>query len=387
MKKIKLLSAVIALVMAFAMSASAIDTWSYDFDSDFPGDHANFTAMGTDWSQTLPAVGTCHVVALDNGNGLELSGFSELKTTNVITGEYVLSFDLKTDDATATSPMSNHGIFIRSVIPEHFMKVNEKLGGAALHLFYYESDYYAEYEGTNGSQGLGGSGIYVSAGAEGLIVTVKCFTEDAMNVSSKHTVIPYPDGVYYDEFFNVTFFDNGAGRIDIYINDKPFALFELSEPGVVYDVDENTAADEYFNKAVLKDSYGTELASFEKTRISSASAQLAIATRGGKITLDNIELVTGEGAVESIRGAEPVPETRDPNATEVPGEQTNAPADETGATTDAATNAATDAVTGADTTVDKADDEGGNTGLIIGIVVAVVAVIAVVAVVLTKKKK
>ena len=35
MKKIKLLSAVVALVMAFTMSAAAVETLSYDFESDY----------------------------------------------------------------------------------------------------------------------------------------------------------------------------------------------------------------------------------------------------------------------------------------------------------------------------------------------------------------
>ncbi len=386
MKKIKLLSAIIALVMAFSMSAAAIDTLTYDFDADLPGDNADFTDMGKLWSQTVPAEGSiCHLVAVDGGNALKLSGISELKLSDVITGEYVFGFDIKTNDTTATDPMANHGIFIRGVLPEHFMKNNNYNGGGDwnMHLYYYESDWYGEWGGTDGAQGIGGSGIYVSAGAEGLIVTVKSYTEDAMNVSSKPTVIPYPDDVFYDEFFNVTFFDNGVDKIDIYLNNKPFAVIELSEAGVVYDIDANVAEDAYFGKAVLKDASGEELASFEKTRINSKSSQLAFATRGGpsvEILVDNIKLVTGEGAVQSIKGDEPVPETKDPNATEAPSEETNAPADETGATTDAAT--------GADTTDGgNTDDEGGNTGLIIGIAVAVVAVIAVVAVVLSKKKK
>ena len=87
MKKIKLLSAVIALVMAFSMSAAAIDTLTYDFNEDLPGDHANFTEMGKFWVETIPAVGTCHLVASDDGNALKFSGYSELKTLDVITGE------------------------------------------------------------------------------------------------------------------------------------------------------------------------------------------------------------------------------------------------------------------------------------------------------------
>jgi hypothetical protein len=386
MKKIKLLSAVLALVMAFAMSASAVDTLSYEFDNDFVGDPADFTSMGTFWSQTLPAVGTCHVVEVEGGKALELSGFCELKTTDVITGEYVFGFDVKTNDATASAEMVGHGIFLRSVMPEHFMKNNNHSGEGdwPMHLYYYESDWYGVWGGTDGAQGIGGSGIYASLDDEGLMLTVKSFTEDAMNVSSKPTVIPYPDGVYYDEFFNLTFFDNGVDKVDIYINNQPFATFELSEPGVVYDVDANTAEDAYFGKAVLKDAYGTELATFENTRISSKSSQLAFGTRGGKIEVDNIKVITGEGAVESVKGDLPAPETKDPTATQKPAEDTKAPA-ESGATTDAA---GTNAATGTDTTAgDKTDAEGTNTGLIIGIVVAVVAVIAVAVVVVMKKKK
>ncbi len=385
MKKIKLLSAVLALVMAFAMSASAVDTLSYEFDNDFVGDPADFTSMGTFWSQTLPAVGTCHVVEVEGGKALGLSGFCELKTTDVIMGEYVFGFDVKTTDASASADMANHGIFLRSVMPEHFMKNNNYKGDGdwPMHLYYYESDWYGEWGGQDGAQGLGGSGIYASLDDEGLVLTVKSFTQDAMNVSSKPTVIPYPDGVFYDEFFNLTFFDNGVDKIDIYINNQPFATFELSEPGVVYDIDANTAEDAYFGKAVLKDAYGTELATFQNTRISSKSSQLAFGTRGGEVVIDNIKVITGEGAVESAKGDLPAPETKDPNATEAPAEDTNAPA-ESGAATDAGTNA----VTGTDTTAgDKTDDEGGNTGLIIGIVVAVVAVIAVAVVVVMKKKK
>lgn len=386
MKKIKLLSAVIALVMAFSMSAAAIDTLTYDFNEDLPGDHANFTEMGKFWVETLPAVGTCHLVASDDGNALKFSGYSELKTLDVITGEYVFSLDVKVNDHAATTDMANHGIFVRGVMPEHYVKNNNYSGGSdwPIQMNYYESDYYAVWGGTDGTQGLGGAGISVAADDEGLLVTIKAYTDDAMNISSKPTVIPYPDDVFYDQFFNLTFFDNGTDRIDIYLNNKPFALIELSEAGVVYDIDGNVAGDQYFGKAVLKDAYGTELKTVEKTRINSQSSQLAIATRevASEVFVDNIKLVTGEGAVQSIRGDEPVPETKDPNATEKPAEDTNAPAE-----SGAATDAATDAATGADTTEGGEDEKGGNTGLIIGIVVAVVAVIAVVAVVLGKKKK
>ena len=282
--------------------------------------------------------------------------------------------------------MANHGIFVRGVMPEHYVKNNNYSGGSdwPIQMNYYESDYYAVWGGTDGTQGLGGAGISVAADDEGLLVTIKAYTDDAMNISSKPTVIPYPDAVFYDQFFNLTFFDNGTDRIDIYLNNKPFALIELSEAGVVYDIDGNVAGDQYFGKAVLKDAYGTELKTVEKTRINSQSSQLAIATRevASEVFVDNIKLVTGEGAVQSIRGDEPVPETKDPNATEKPAEDTNAPAE-----SGAATDAATDAATGADTTEGGEGEKGGNTGLIIGIVVAVVAVIAVVAVVLGKKKK
>lgn len=387
MKKIKLLSAVIALVMAFSMSAAAIDTLTYDFNEDFPGDHANFTEMGKFWVETIPAAGGAVITEGEDGNYLKFYGYSELKTCDVIEGEYVFSVDMKTNEASAAAEQINHGMFIRGILPEHLVKNNKIYGDDwPLTPHYYESDWYAVWEGQHGSQGLGGSGIFFSPVINGLSVGVKTFAEDALNIATLYTTIPYPDGVYYDDFFNLKIYDNGTDLIEIFINDAAFATIELSEAGVTYEIDNNAAGDEYFGKAVIKDATGAELTTVEKTRINSQSSQLAFATRGGdsfELLVDDVTLITGEGAIESDKGTTDSEETEAPVAgeTEAPAaDETKAPAaDETKAPTtgDAATT----------TAGDSDSEEGGNTTTIIIVVVAVVAVIAVGAIVIAKKKK
>ncbi len=377
MKKFKLLSVSIAIIMMFTMSASAATTNLYTFDDEFVDDNMSYTEMGNEWNERMGNPDSLPFVQEgDSGNHLALVGFTEVYSSSLV-DEYVFSLDVKPSEEVASSGLG--GIFVRCADPNNFT-----ISQWPSPIFGFESDHYGENGGTQGTEGIGASGIYATPMNSCLRLTVKKYATDSTTISNQVFDLAYPEGVIYNEFFNLKFRDDGD-TIEVLVNDELVATVELSEKGVQYASDNNAIGDEYFGKAVVKDATGAELGTVEKTRVSSLYSILSISSRSFTLWVDNVELSVGEGAISEDKGGAAAPDT-DAAGNEETNATTNAP---TAGTSSSETNkVATD--TKADTTTSNSGDLSGggmSPAIIVIIVVAVVAVVAVVVVVLGKKKK
>lgn len=388
MKKTKFLSAVAALGMAFAVSASAA-SYVYDFEEAYEGDSLSYLDICIDagWEEHngSPSNSSFTVVSEDNGNKyVTCTGFVDYRSA-IIEEEYVYSLDIRGSEHLCNEGLA--GFFIRSSNPNNYSITHNGNPGTAnwdMKFNFYESDWYKEAGGQDGNSGIGGSGIHIAPMANGVRLVVKRYVADGTTVANKDFTLAYPDGASWDNFANYKFRDNGE-TIEILVNNTTIATIELSNPGVTYEGDGNVNNDEYYGKAVIKDAAGAELGTIENTRICSSSSMLAIGVRTSPVDFDNVNIHTGEGVIESDKNGTLIsePEDTEDSSTNAPDadDETNASA---GAATDAATNAQTNA---ADSDSTSGDEKGGISGGIIAIIaVAVVAVIGV-AVVFLKKKK
>lgn len=384
MKKFRIFSAIVAIVMAFSLSVSAAEAFVYDFDDYDPGDTVTFTDMGYDgWNMgTGTADSTADIASDDDGNYIAVTGFTELRGP-IIMSEYAFSLSLRAGIGFG----GEGGVFVRASNPADYTILNTAHDNTEwnMTLNFFESDWYRENSGQDGDSGVGGSGIYIAPVSEGLRLIVKKHAEDGAHIANAPFVLPYPAGTNADTFTDIDFYDDGQ-KIEIYANGAVLATVELSEPGKTYESETavTETVNEYFGKAVVKDASGAELGTVVNTRVCSSSSMVAIGTRSTNLDFTDLSLYIGENAISESKENEP----EQPTETNAPA--TNAPA--TDASTNApATNApATNASTNASTNAgdNTGDSEGGlSTGAIIGIVIAVVAVVAVVVVVIMKKKK
>ena len=384
MKKFRIFSAIVAIVMAFSLSVSAAEAFVYDFDDYDPGDSVTFTDMGYDgWNAGFGTPdSTADIASDDDGNYIAVTGFTELRGP-IIMSEYAFGLAIRA----GIGFNGEGGVFVRASNPADYTILNTAHDNTAwdMTLNFFESDWYRENGGQDGNSGIGGSGIYISPVSEGLRLIVKKQAEDGAHIANVPFVLPYPAGTNADTFTDIDFYDDGQ-MIEIYANGAVLATIELSEPGKVYETDkaETETINEYFGKAIVKDATGAELGTVENTRICSSSSMVAIGARATNLDFTDLSLYIGENAISESKEAEPQ-QPADTNAPATNAPATNAPA--TGASTNApATNASTNASTNAGD--NTGSSEGGlPTGAIIGIVIAVIAVVAVVVVVIMKKKK
>lgn len=396
MKKFKIFSAVVAIVMVFTMSVAAeVYTYSYDFNDDMAGDSVSYTDMGADgWNEGVGTADSMAVITEGNdGCYVAVGGFTELRGP-IILEEYAFGIALKA----GIGFNGEGGVFVRSANPANYTVYHtaHNSEGWDMTLNFFESDWYREAGGQTGESGVGGSGIAIAPMADGVRLTVKTYMTDGATIGNVSYMLAYPAGASADTFTKFDFFDDGS-KIEILANGEAFATVELSDPGKTYETDKVSAEtpDEYFGKAVIKDATGAELGTVENTRICSSSSMVALGTRATNLDFDDLYLYTGEGSIAEKKNEAPAgDETDAPAATDAPA--TGAPATNAPATSAPAADATDDAAaTGASTNPaetnasgDKDDSEGGlPTAAIIGIVVAVVAVIAVAVVVVMKKKK
>lgn len=387
MKKIKILTLAMAFIMLLSVSAFAYEEHDFDFNDYDEGN--TYVDLGDGEGDVFELVqGTpdsnLDIRETDGEMHAYMHTYTDLHTYDDIEDEYVFSLDIN------STGESNHTISLRGVAKDTVTKANPKnkdgQGNPVQEGFaFYEWDWYKENEGSDeGAESfLGGAGgLHVSIDDEGFAIRIKAYTEEALNIATYKTVVPYE--IDTSKFYNLKFYDDGS-KITIIVDDAVIATVDLTDPGKTYNDNDGTLESdtEYFGKAVVKDASGAELLTVENTRITSAKSLIALATRnaGSYLAIDNMHLVIGEGAISDDKNAHPTT-----NPDDQTGATTNAPSDTSG-TGDNLTDT-TDAATDAETKADDNNGEKSNSTLIIVIViVAVVAVVGVVAVVVTKKKK
>ncbi len=383
MKKLKFLSVLTLIAMLFTMAVSAADIYVFDFEEcDNKSDIVDSDAG--EMFETHIGVGTVEVRKRGGkGMGVRISSITEMRTVDVIEGEYVFSLDYTPEKV--SDSQSGEGIFIKGVIPGVVTKDNSDHRQPSQTFPYCETDWYASYTGYEiDSQQMGGSGIYVQLRYETFRINIKTYTEEALNIGQQFVDIPYPEGITFkgNQVYNIKFYDE-LSKVTVFLNNIKIATIDLSDAGKMYDGIEDY---EYYGKAVVSNAAGEQILTVTDTRVSSMDSQLAIAARASTVWVDNIKLYVGDDAVETDMNGENPGEgtdTTDAGTTDAGATDTTV-ADTTVADTTVADTTAAD-TTASDTAAD--DGEGSNTALIIGIIAGVVVVAAVVAVVVMKKKK
>lgn len=391
MKKFKFLSIALAMLMLLTFAVSAADVTKFDFEEALNGDDFMALVEGeTEFFEIRPGRPQDGATIMEDDNGgkyLHLTGYCDIHSFETYTDEYVFSLDM---GAEATS----HTVSVRGLLSGSVTKPNPKnkdtAGNPVIEKFdYYEWDWYKENggnaEGVSGRTG-GAGGIHLAIANDGFEIGIKAYTEQALNVCSYTTVIPYD--IDTSNFYNVKFYDDGS-TVTILINNELLATVELSEAGKTYNNNDGTLESDfkYFGKASVKDADGMEVLAVENTRVTCEGSIIAIATRNCDMDIDNISFTTGEGVIEADKAAAPTtpttPDTEGETVTTEPGNNTEA-GDATNAP-DTATKA--DDANKADDKDEPKSEKKDNTWIFIVVVVAVVAVAAVAAVIVVKKKK
>ncbi len=372
MKKTRFFSIIATLLAVLSIAAGAVEKQEFDMQDGIQDDTVDILEFGNLFES---AVGVGDIIAAEDGDNVyvNINGISDIRTMDPITGEYVFSLDFALD--------SEHyaGVFVRGVMPgliqksgipnhpaEHLMQFN-----------YYETDWYNVIKKNGEPDRIGGAGIYVNLQSDGLLIGVKKYVEDGLTVATDTAVVAYPDGVTFEpnKFVNIKFYDDGS-TVTVFVEDKQVATVEMSEPGKKYESD-GVDEYEYFGKAVVKNSAGEVLFETVNTRLSSLDSQLAVATRTGNANLDNVVLLTGEGAIDADKNGEDI--------------STDTTAADTTADTTAGVITAADTTapaTAADTTTaDGASDKDGSDPTVIIVIVVAVVVIAGAAIFFVMKKK
>lgn len=302
MKKIMIIVICLFLsVCLTALPAAAITLIEENFDSAYPGDDPLTLDALYGYFEWLNATAdsACDIIKGDGGNVMRLSGYSDLRTMDYIPAEYVFSLSIK-----IPKPTNMVNIFVRGEAPGGLQKTNPRNHDIMQVFNYYEWDWYAENGGKGGS-GVGGSGISVSFGEEGIVLSVKKYAEDSLTVASDVCVIPYPENVTVGEYTKVKITDD-AKRINIYVNDGLLAYTELSEEKISYESDGTNVF--YYKNAKTYNAGGELLTDTENTRLHYNGSQLAIATRSETAYVDDLKIYFGDGAIESEKKGI-VPET------------------------------------------------------------------------------
>lgn len=386
MKKIKFLTLAMAFIMLLSVSAFAYEEYDFSFDDyDEENTYDDLADGERDLFELVRGTPASNLDIRETDGRMYayMHTYSDLHTYDAIEDEYVFSVDINAD------PEKMHTVCVRGVVGDTIFKTNPANQGVEEGFAFYEWDWYTNNGGSdeNAESFLGGAGgLHVSLNPEGFAIRIKAYTEEALNIATYKTVVPYE--IDASKFYNLKFYDDGQ-TVTILVDGAVIATVELTDAGKTYNDNDGTLESdtEYFGKAVVKDASGAELLTVENTRITSASSIIALATRNPEhyLKIDNIHLVIGEGAISDDKGSNPSTNPGDETGT-----STNTPSDTsspdniTDNTADAATNATTDGETKAD---DNKKDGGNSTLIIVIVIVAVVAVVGVVAVVVTKKKK
>lgn len=257
-------------------------------------------------AQGLPEADAIVKVEGDN-KFIETKSYLDICTWDYIDAPYTFSIDYR-----LVQENDNIGFFVRGVYPSSYSKVNPMNHGVDQKFAYFEWDWYGENGGADGSSGIGGSGILVTPKNSELLLRIKNWKPDGLNISSDRISLPLPEGTDNSVFNRITFKDDGS-KVEIYFNDTLMATIEFSEKGV-YEEDQEDD-NEYFKKAVVKDAEGNEIHSMDNAKINALGSQVAIGNRNLSIQLDNLYL--------SYEVPDPTPtpvptDTPEPKDTEAP---------------------------------------------------------------------
>ncbi|NLN05913.1 MAG: hypothetical protein GX166_14110 [Clostridiaceae bacterium] len=347
--------AVILCVFMSFQSFAALYELKVTLDDEVDGTSLREVIDLLDVFEFNPATPTSDATVESDGDNkyITTTGYLDVTSWDYITGPYTFSVDYR-----IVTETENVGFFVRGVYPSSFSKINPQNHGVDQQFGYYEWDWYKENGGQDGVSGIGGSGIVVTPKKTELLIRIKNWKPDGLNISSERVSIPLPEDVDNNAFNTISFKDDGEKKVEIFFNDILMATVEFSEPGV-YEEDEEDD-NEYFKNAVVKDAEGNELLSLDNARINAEGSQVAIGVRNIEFQFDNIYI-----SYEVPDTPEPT-DTPEPKETDTPAPQTTTPADN-----------------------DETDKDKGGSILPFAIAGGAVVVIAVAAIliIISKKKK
>ncbi len=258
---------------------------SYGFNEFSPGTELENTELSKYFEYVSGTGNSLAQITDANGSGCAyINGYSDLRTWNLIKGNYELSADLW------CSEYESGGIFIRGELPGAYKPVNALNGGIDQIFNYFEADWYSEnggsmYEKTS----LAGSGIGFLPSQNGIFVKIKRYAEDGLNISSASYLLPYTNDFVPDAngWIDLRFVDDNS-TVSVYSGQTLICTLRLENPGTVYATDGTDQ--QYFGRVTLVDGYGTELLTVDKTRVNSEGSQIAFTSRNSVLRIDNLNL-------------------------------------------------------------------------------------------------
>lgn len=365
---------VVLCICAFSLIPVSAADFTVDFEDETDGATADETILGDEFVGVYATPDSSAVVAEDasGGNVITVKGFTDIKTIRTFKKAYTFSVDFISGSSNKAS-----AVFVRGVEPSEYLEIENPKNKNVVQTFnYYEWDWYAENGGKAGGSNIGGSGIFIIPMDSTIRIGMKTYQEDGLTVATKTFDLPAPEGYKAGEKCNIKIEDT-VTSVSIQINNKPFAVVELSEPGTIYETDD--PGYQFYKKAVLKNAAGEEAGTAENTRICSEYSQIALTTRNETFSFDNVLLHDEEEAAT----AAPTGNTATPDSS---GGESAATGSSKPSTT--ATSKATKAPTNAPKPTNAGQDADSNTTTIIVIAVTAAVVIAgvIVIIVVTKKK-
>lgn len=177
----------------------------YNFDNDAADSVASDTDFAKNWAVTLAGGGTAAISAGADSNYLLLNKYSSIELKNMFFGPseaYAVSYRAK------AAEKAHSYLFVRGA---QVLKRN----GTTMN--WYESD------GSGAGSGVGGSGISIRAYNDYQIqISVKSYDAEKKNHVNTQAVLlsvyPEGEGTLTKELHTYTCYDNGAGKIDYYID-------------------------------------------------------------------------------------------------------------------------------------------------------------------------